>query len=51
MLETRTPIEGQLVGLLVQQMPVSGIGIGAKNGPEGREWVVEGQVGVFDVAA
>src|SRR5882724_8298173 len=32
-------------------MPISSIGIGAKNAPEGREWVVQNNVGIFYVAA
>src|SRR5439155_13125506 len=51
MLETLTSVGRQLVGLLLQQMPISSIGIGAKNAPEGREWVVQSNVGIFYVAA
>jgi|GEM_PF-5550668 len=37
MLEALTSVGRQLVGLLLQQMPISSIGIGAKNAPEGRD--------------
>src|SRR5712692_9909195 len=32
-------------------MAISSRGIGAKNRPEGREWVVEGDIGVFHMAS